>query len=59
MVGTAILRRDTFSGKKFWVTQDGDGHNEVTFSAGQPLLFPSEMLIGTRVHWLPPEEWDD
>lgn len=59
-IGTAILRRDNFTGKKYWVTWDGDGHSEATFSAGQPLMFPPEpMRVGTRVHFLPPEKWDD
>ena len=60
MIGTAILKRDKFTGKKFWVTWDGEGHNEATFSGGQPLTFPPDgLLVGTRVHLLPPEEWDD
>ena len=60
VIGTAILRRDMFTGKKFWVTWDEDGHNEVTFSAGQPLSFPPDGLqVGTRIHFLPPEKWDD
>lgn len=60
LIGTSIIRRDTFTGKKFWVTWDGDGHNEVTYSAGQALVFPpDELRIGTRLHFLPPEEQDD
>lgn len=60
VIGTAILRRDNFTGKKFWVSWDGEGHNEVTFSAGQPLVFPPDpMQAGTRVQFLPPEKWDD
>lgn len=60
MIGTAILKRDNFTGKKYWTTWDGEGHNEVTFSAGQPLMFPpGELQVGTMVHLLPPEKWDD
>lgn len=55
LIGTAILKRDNFTGKKYWTTWDGDGQNEVTFSAGQPLMFPPEELqVGTRVRLLPP-----
>ena len=60
MIGTSILKRDNFTGKKHWVTWDGEGHNEVTYSAGQALVFPpDELPIGTRLHLLPPEEWND
>jgi len=60
LIGTAILRRDNFTGKKYWTTWDGKGHNEATFSAGQPLTFLPEVLqVGTRIHLLPPETWDD
>jgi len=57
MIGSAILKKDNFTGKKYWVTVDGEGGNEVTFSGGQPLMFPPDGLqIGTMVHLLPPEE---
>lgn len=57
MIGSAIVKKDNFTGKKFWVSCDGEGDNEVTFSGGQPLMFPPDGLqIGTIVHLLPPEE---
>ena len=57
MVGSAILKKDNFTGKKYWVTYDGEGDNEATFSGGQPLIFPpDELQIGTVIHLLPPEE---
>lgn len=56
-IGTAILRKDSFTGKKYWTTWKEDSQSEVTFSAGQPLMFPPEGLrIGVRVHLLPPED---
>jgi len=56
-MGSAILKKDNLSGKKFWVSWDGEGNNEVAFSGGQPLVFPPEHLqIGTKVYLLPPEE---
>ena len=60
IIGTAILKRDNFTGKKYWTTWDGEGRNEATFSASQPLTFLPEVLqVGTRIHLLPPEKWDD
>jgi len=57
LMGSAILKKDNLSGKKFWVSWDGEGNNEVAFSGGQPLVFPPEHLqIGTKVYLLPPEE---
>lgn len=56
MIGTAILKKDNFTGKKYWVTQDV-GCDEVAFTAGQSLTFPPEGIqVGTRIHFLPPEE---
>lgn len=57
MIGTALLKKDNISGKKYWTTWDEDNCNEVIFDDGQPLMFPPEALqVGTRVHLLPPEE---
>lgn len=60
VIGAAVLKRDNLTGKKFWTTWDGEGQNEVIFSAGQPLMFPIEELqVGTRIHLISPEKWDD
>jgi len=57
LIGFALLKKDDFTGKKYWSTWDGDGGNEIIFSAGQALTFPpNELQIGTRIHFLPPEE---
>jgi len=57
LIGSAILKKDNFKGKRYWVTWDGEGNNEVAFSGGQPLIFPPEQLqIGTKLHLIPPEE---
>lgn len=57
LIGSALLKKDDFSGKKFWVSWDGEGNNEAAFSGGQPLVFPPEHLqIGTVIHWFSPEE---
>jgi hypothetical protein len=57
LIGFALIRKDDFSGKKYWVTWDGEGKNEAVFSAGQALTFPpDELQIGTRIRLLPPEE---
>ena len=57
MVGSALLEKDSLTGKKYWISWDGKGGNEAIFDEGQPLVFPPDTLqIGTRVHLLPPEE---
>jgi len=57
LIGSALLKKDDISGKKFWVSWDGEGNNEVAFSGRQPLIFPPEQLqVGTVIHLLPPEE---
>lgn len=59
MIGIALLKKDSISGKKYWDTWDGEGRNEVIFNADEPLMFPPEELqVGTMVHLLPPEKWD-
>lgn len=57
LIGSALLTKDSLTGKKMWVSWDGEGFNEVIFNEGEALVFPPETLqIGTRVHLLPPEE---
>ncbi len=57
LISYAVLTKDRFSQKKFWVTFDGSGENEVAYSGGRPLLFPPEGLeVGTRIDLLSPEE---
>jgi len=57
MIGSALLKKDSLTGQKYWISWDGKGGNETTFDEGQPLVFPPDILqIGTRVHLLPPEE---
>jgi len=57
IIGSAVLKKDHLTGKKFWVSWDGQGNSEVTFSGGQPLVFPPEQLqIGTTIQLLSPEE---
>lgn len=57
MIGYAVLKKDSLTGQKHWISWDGKGYNEITFGEGEPLLFPPDTLqIGTRVHLLPPEE---
>ena len=56
LIGLARLEKDDLSGKKYWVSWDGEGNSEVTFSGGQPLVFPPNQLqIGTSVRLLSPE----
>lgn len=57
LIGYAILKKDGLTGKKYWVSWDGEGHNEVTFSGGQPLVFlPEGCQVGVRVELLAPKE---
>jgi hypothetical protein len=57
MMGRAILKKDVFTQKKYWVSWGANDNNEVSFSAGQPLVFPPEGLpIGTEVYLLPPKD---
>lgn len=57
MIGYALLKKDSLTGKKYWISWAGKGDNEVTFDEGSPLVFPPDTLqIGTRVHLLPPKE---
>jgi len=57
LLGYAEVREDHLSGKKFWQTYDGDGKNEVTYSGGQPLIFPVEgVQVGVRIELYAPEE---
>lgn len=57
LIGYAVLKKDSLTGVKAWVSWDGDGADERTFDEKQPLVFPPDTLqIGTRVHLLPPEE---
>ena len=57
LLGYAVLRKDEFTGKKFWQTYDESGYNEVTFSAGQALAFPpEEMQVGIKIELFAPEE---
>ena len=56
-MGSAIVKKDSFSGKKSWCSWDGEGLDEVSFSGGQPLMLPPEQfLTGTVVQLIPPEE---
>ena len=57
LLSYAEVRKDGLSGKKFWQTYGGDGKNEVTYSGGQPLVFPVDGIqVGVRVELLSPEE---
>ena len=57
LIGFALLKKDDIAGKKYWVTWDGEGYNELIFEIGEPLVFPPDALqIGTRIHLLPSEE---
>lgn len=57
LLGYAEVKKDDISGKQFWQTYDGDGKNEVIYSAGQPLEFRAEFLqIGVRIELFAPEE---
>lgn len=55
--GRALLQKDKLTGKKYWSTWDGEGKNEIIFSAGQALSFPpDELQIGTQIHLIAPKE---
>jgi len=57
LIGTALLKKDSFTGKKFWTTWDEDERNMAIFKEGESLMFPPEALRpGTRVHLLSPED---
>jgi len=57
LMGSAVLQKDSFSQNLYWTSWDGEGNNEVSFSAGQALVIPTEHLpIGTEVFLLPPKE---
>ena len=56
-MGSAVLRKDSFSQQLFWTSWDGEGNNEVSFTAGQPLMIsPEHLPIGTEVYLLPPKD---
>ena len=56
-MGSAIVKKDPFTQKKYWTSWDADGESEVSFTAGQPLqLSPEHLPIGTEVILLPPED---
>jgi len=57
LLGYAIIKKDNLTGKKMWVSYNGEGKDEVTFSAGQPLTFPPEELqVGTKIELFAPEK---
>jgi len=56
LLGYAIVKKDNLTGKKMWVSYNGEGKDEVIFSAGQPLTFPPEELqVGTKIELFTPE----
>lgn len=56
-MGTALLKKDSFTGKKYWVTWDKDDRSREIFGEGESLMFPPEALqVGTQVLLLSPED---
>ena len=57
LLGYAIVRMNGLTGKKFWQAYDGDGKNEVSYSAGQPLSFPLDNIqVGVKIELFTPGE---
>lgn len=57
MMGHAIVVKDSFSQKKYWISWGEGGEAEMSFTSGQPLIFLPEYLpIGTEVYLIPPKD---